>query len=101
MSARLMLKDDVLLNAGAELVAASQKMSHNSKGVPGECASITGIGADVRAYLVNVQDGRLALADAAKTGSAAVAQIMESSGQLDQHIGATLQAGFALKAREK
>lgn len=101
MSDQFVIDDASLESAGECLVTASSTMAKYSTRVPGQFASLTGIGVAVHQYLMSAREGRLALADAAKTGSTQVAGIMNDSKALDRHIGHSLQAGFMVKGAKK
>lgn len=101
MSDQFVIDDASLESAGQCLVTASRTMSKYSARAPAQFASLTGIGATVHQYLMNAREGRLALADAAKTGSTQVAGIMDDSKALDSHIANSLQAGFVVKGAKQ
>lgn len=97
MSDRLDIDDINLTLAGNSLVTASSTMAKYSTRTPGQLASVTGIGPTVHQFLMGMREGRLALADAAKTGSTQVAEVMTNSKELDRDIAESLQAGFLVK----
>lgn len=101
MSDELVISDTELKAAGDSLVTASSTMAKYSTRAPGQLASLTGIGLTVHQHLMNLREGRLALADAAKTGSTQVAGVMDDSKALDRHIADSLQPGFLVKGAMK
>lgn len=101
VSERFTINDASLESAGECLVAASGVIVKSSASVPGRLASLTGIGESVQQYLSSVTEGRLALADAAKTGSGAVAGVMRDGKALDRQIAASLSAGFSVPGVKK
>lgn len=97
LSDQLDINDTALSLAGFNLVTASSTMAKYTTRAPGQLVSVTGIGPIVHQYLMSMREGRLALADAAKTGSTQVAEVMTNSEALDRDIAASLQAGFMVK----
>lgn len=101
MSDELVIRDTELKAAGDCLVTASSIMAKYTSRAPGRLTSLTGIGASVQQYLMSLREGRLALADAAKTGSTQLAGVMDDSNALDRHIADSLDAGFMVKGTKK
>ena len=91
------IQDAVLELAGSSLVAAAARMLDGSGNQPAfELATVSGIGAEVAEVMRGLQTGGFALADAAKTASLAVAEVMHASGELDSLISEELYSGFAV-----
>lgn len=102
MTDRLNIKDEVLKTAGAYLVSASSAMVEGNRAVPaGTLQSLSGIGGDVRRFLVGLHTARLALADAAKTTSVEVAGVMRDSSALDAYLAQALYTGFAVEGSRR
>lgn len=97
MTEAVKLDDAVLKTAGVSLVQASSMMTSDTVRRPsGDLPSLTGIDSTVARYLTGVSIARAALADGARTGSEAVAQVMSESAALDQYVFQTLGTGFAV-----
>ena len=97
MAAGLKLDDQALSAAGQALVTASFVMVNGNARVPSvQLQSLTGIGARVDLYLRGLAVARAALADAAKTASVVVADLMQESSVLDALIAGNLGTGFAV-----
>lgn len=101
MSDRLSISDASLQAAGNHLITASNAMTEDKMKLPGQFASLTGIGPTVQQYLENTREGSLALADAAKTRAEQVAGVMRDSRTLDRRMASSLQSGFAVKEKKK
>lgn len=97
MGDRLNLPDGELTAAGVSLGSAADTMESGSSGRPtAQLKSLNGIGGEVDAYLRGVAVARDALADAAKTATQTVSNLMENSTELDAHLARTVYSGFAL-----
>ena len=97
MADRLTISDDQLNSAGTFLVAAAHAAREQSANLPDfEFASLSGIGEDVRAFAHGMRTGMLALADAGRTATDQVSQLMRDAAALDAQVAARLGTGFAL-----
>lgn len=91
----LSVNDTALRVAGDALTSACRLMVTENEGRPGEgLASLTGIAEEVSLHLRGLQVARAALADAAKGGAQATADLMESGDALDREIAASLYRGY-------
>lgn len=102
MGERLNLLDGELSAAGVSLGCAAGGMAGGSSGRPsGRLQSLNGIGSEIDDYLRGLQTAREALADAAKTASRTVGDLMANSAELDAHLARTVYAGYALGTEER
>lgn len=97
MLERLSVSDAALSAAGVTLTSAAHSLvSQNVAAPSGAFDSLTGIDQVVQGFLNGVTVARAALADAAKQTSAAVADLMQSSDELDAYMVRSLYSGFAV-----
>jgi hypothetical protein len=98
MAESLSIDDQALLTVGASLVSiASTMVSGNAARPAGDLPSLSGIGAEVTLYLQGVNVARAALADAARTASEAVSELLSDGSELDRYIAESLGSGFAVR----
>lgn len=97
MADQFSISDDRLSSAGVFLVAAAHVARDQSARLPDvEFESLSGIGEDVRAFAHGMRTAMLALADAGRTATDQISQLMRDASALDAHVASALGTGFAL-----
>lgn len=102
MAARLRLATPALEAAGTRLAHASLGMTDDGAArSAGVAESLTGIGVELRDFVLGTQTAQFALADAAHSAYRAVRALVCESDALDTRLAEVLYDGFAVQGMKQ